>query len=126
MLVMAEMTCWSNGLLVDWDNSLFVGDRQEDRDCAEAAGVSFLHESEFFGRQDDDYRVGDYLETCEGMVYRIKDLEGGAFVVVPVSGPVQFESAIGLDFTMFRVDADRHKLHRKEEWQGDGACEQDG
>lgn len=47
MLVLAELEAWENGFIVDWDNSLFVGDRPEDEQCAKNAGISFRHADEF-------------------------------------------------------------------------------
>lgn len=52
MLANLEMGAWSNGMIIDWDNSIFVGDRDEDRLCAEGAGVLFIHADDFFGRRD--------------------------------------------------------------------------
>lgn len=35
------------GIIVDWDNSLFVGDRPEDEECSYNAGITFMHIDEF-------------------------------------------------------------------------------
>jgi D-glycero-D-manno-heptose 1,7-bisphosphate phosphatase len=35
---------------IDWDRSIMVGDREEDKQCADAAGIKFIHANEFFGR----------------------------------------------------------------------------
>lgn len=35
------------GTLIDWDNSLFVGDRAEDAECARRAGIPFQDASAF-------------------------------------------------------------------------------
>jgi D-glycero-D-manno-heptose 1,7-bisphosphate phosphatase len=35
------------GWIIDWDNSLFVGDRPEDEECAKRAGVPFRHIDHF-------------------------------------------------------------------------------
>lgn len=51
MLVMAEVEARKVGIVIDWDNSLFVGDREEDRECAEKAGIEFQWAWEFFGRE---------------------------------------------------------------------------
>lgn len=50
MLALMEMEAFEAGYLIDWDNSLFVGDRSEDRDCASAAGIPFRVADMFFGR----------------------------------------------------------------------------
>lgn len=50
MLAYCEVEAFDAGFLVDWDNSIFVGDRPEDRQCAENAGIHFLLASTFFGR----------------------------------------------------------------------------
>lgn len=49
MLVLVELRARELGLLVDWEHSLFVGDRPEDRACAEGAGVPFRWAHDFFG-----------------------------------------------------------------------------
>lgn len=42
MLVKAELDFYSDdAITIDWNNSLFVGDRGEDRQCAESAGIAF-------------------------------------------------------------------------------------
>lgn len=51
MLVMCEYECFNAGYIVDWDNSLFVGDRPEDEQCAANARVAFKWAHEFFGRE---------------------------------------------------------------------------
>lgn len=48
MLVVCEIEAWDAGYIVDWDNSLFVGDREEDRQCAKNADISFQTAHEFF------------------------------------------------------------------------------
>ena len=50
MLVLMEMEAFKSGYLIDWDNSLFVGDRPEDEQCAKNAGIPFQWANEFFGR----------------------------------------------------------------------------
>lgn len=51
MLVLCEIDAFENGFLVDWDNSLFVGDRPEDEECARNARIPFQWAWEFFGRE---------------------------------------------------------------------------
>ena len=48
MLVQAEIGMQDRGLIADWDNSIFVGDRDSDQQCAQAAGVKFVHAKDFF------------------------------------------------------------------------------
>lgn len=50
MLAVAEVECFDEGYVVDWDNSLFVGDRGEDQECAKRAGMAFRWAHKFFGR----------------------------------------------------------------------------
>jgi HAD superfamily hydrolase (TIGR01662 family) len=47
MLAMAEFECWNAGFMIDWDKSIFVGDREEDKKCAENARIKFHHIDEF-------------------------------------------------------------------------------
>jgi D-glycero-D-manno-heptose 1,7-bisphosphate phosphatase len=51
MLALCEVDAWQAGYVVDWDRSLFVGDRPEDQECAEWAGIEFRWAGEFFGRE---------------------------------------------------------------------------
>jgi D-glycero-D-manno-heptose 1,7-bisphosphate phosphatase len=51
MLAQCEYECFNAGLVVDWDKSLFVGDRPEDEQCAAAAQIPFHWAHEFFGRE---------------------------------------------------------------------------
>lgn len=43
MLVSHEQEAWRHGYIIDWDHSLFIGDRQEDEECAKNARVPFKH-----------------------------------------------------------------------------------
>lgn len=47
MLAIAEYNAYNEGYVIDWNNSLFVGDREEDRKCAENANIAFQHIEEF-------------------------------------------------------------------------------
>lgn len=47
MLALMEHECYVEGYIVDWDNSLFVGDRPEDEECAKRAGIKFRHIDSF-------------------------------------------------------------------------------
>lgn len=47
MLALAEEEAWHNGCMIDWDNSLFVGDRPEDEECAKNARIPFRHIDDF-------------------------------------------------------------------------------
>lgn len=42
-LYMIEIQLFQKGIIADWDNSIFVGDRPEDRACAAAADISFVY-----------------------------------------------------------------------------------
>lgn len=50
MLALMEVECFEESIIVDWDSSLFVGDRGEDEECARRANIRFAHADEFFGR----------------------------------------------------------------------------
>ena len=47
MLAMAEYEAWNAGYMIDWDKSVFVGDRPEDEGCAKNAGIKFRHIDDF-------------------------------------------------------------------------------
>jgi phosphoglycolate phosphatase-like HAD superfamily hydrolase len=47
MLVHAEESMIEEGIIPDWDNSLFVGDRPEDEECAKSAGIPFMWAHDF-------------------------------------------------------------------------------
>lgn len=47
MLALAEYECWNAGYMIDWDKSVFVGDRPEDQQCAENAKIKFHFIDEF-------------------------------------------------------------------------------
>lgn len=49
MLALMESEAFGAGYVIDWDNSLFVGDRPEDEECAKNAGIPFRWAKEFFG-----------------------------------------------------------------------------
>ena len=47
MLALMECEAFTSGHVIDWDTSIFVGDRPEDEECAKNAGVKFHHIDEF-------------------------------------------------------------------------------
>lgn len=47
MLALAEFELWQNGYMLNWDKSLFVGDRDEDKECAANAKIDFYHVDQF-------------------------------------------------------------------------------
>lgn len=49
MLARAEWAAYEQGASIDWDLSLFVGDRPEDEATAAAAGIPFAWAHDFFG-----------------------------------------------------------------------------
>lgn len=52
MLVLCEIEAFDEaGYVVDWDNSIFVGDRPEDEECAQRAGIRFEWAHQFFARK---------------------------------------------------------------------------
>lgn len=50
MLAVCEVHMFQKGVVVDWDKSIFVGDRDEDEECALRAGLTFIHADTFFER----------------------------------------------------------------------------
>lgn len=56
MLYECEVESWKYGYIVDWDNSLFVGDRPEDEECAKRAGISFKH-IESFLKEPHEFKI---------------------------------------------------------------------
>lgn len=50
MLVQHELTMYEAGYVIDWQNSLLVGDRPEDEECAQRAAIRFEYAWKFFGR----------------------------------------------------------------------------
>lgn len=65
MLVQCEYTAYGDGYLIDWDNSIFVGDRPEDEQCAKNANVKFILADHFFGREPWDQWKEDSIESRE-------------------------------------------------------------
>lgn len=57
MLAMCEYEAFNDGFVVDWDKSLFVGDRPEDQQCAINARIGFRWAWEFFGRPEPETEV---------------------------------------------------------------------
>ncbi len=51
MLAVCEVEARKAGYIIDWDKSVFVGDRPEDEQCAMNAGIEFQWAREFFCRQ---------------------------------------------------------------------------
>lgn len=49
MLAVCEVEAFGAGIIVDWDASLFVGDRPEDQQCAASACIRFEWAHDFFG-----------------------------------------------------------------------------
>lgn len=47
MLAVAESQMLKKGVVIDWDNSLFVGDREEDEQVAANADIPFMWAREF-------------------------------------------------------------------------------
>ena len=50
MLAVMEVEAYEVGIVIDWDKSLFVGDRPEDEQCAKNAGITFNHIDEFLNK----------------------------------------------------------------------------
>jgi len=76
-------------VIIDWDNSLFVGDRPEDEECAKKAGIpfrhinSFLHEPHTFeipsAADEEKFNIGDDVEVMdEGLLMLQKFAPAGA------------------------------------------------
>lgn len=52
MLAQCEFEAFGAGIVIDWNNSLFVGDRPEDEECAKRAGIVFQWAWQFFERPE--------------------------------------------------------------------------
>jgi D-glycero-D-manno-heptose 1,7-bisphosphate phosphatase len=52
MLAMCEFEAFNAGFIVDWGNSLMVGDRPEDEECARRADIGFMWAKDFFEREE--------------------------------------------------------------------------
>lgn len=78
MLVSAETAAWNNRVIIDWPNSVMVGDRLEDRQTAENAdvGITFQWAWDFFNRQITDQQYN----TC---VVEIKRWNGVGWPICP-------------------------------------------
>ena len=50
MLAQMEVEAFGEGYVVDWDQSMMVGDREEDQELARRAGIDFRWADVFFGR----------------------------------------------------------------------------
>jgi histidinol phosphatase-like enzyme len=62
MLVLCEMKARDIEIIIDWDHSLMVGDREEDRECAERAGIAFQWADDFFERNVDGSGVEGHAD----------------------------------------------------------------
>ena len=47
MLALMEAEAFDSGWIIDWDKSIFVGDRPEDEECAKNARITFHHIDSF-------------------------------------------------------------------------------
>lgn len=47
MLAISEFDAYNAGYVIDWNRSLFVGDRPEDEQCAKNAGIAFRSAESF-------------------------------------------------------------------------------
>lgn len=69
MLALCEFEAWGEGYIIDWDNSLFVGDRHEDQQCAENAGIKFVWHFDFFSRpQEAEKYKGRICTYCNRFI----------------------------------------------------------
>ncbi len=76
MLAFCELRMFDQDIVVDWDNSLFVGDRDEDRECAKRAAIKFLHIDEFLApvAHVQEVRLPETLdETVDYLLPKFKD-----------------------------------------------------
>lgn len=47
MLAVCEMDALLSGVVIDWNTSIMVGDREEDEYCADNAKIRFIHAKDF-------------------------------------------------------------------------------
>ncbi len=52
MLVLAEIEAAQHQVIIDWKRSLLVGDSEDDRGCAQRAGIEFQWAYQFFDRPE--------------------------------------------------------------------------
>lgn len=62
MLMIAEQALLEEEFIPDWDNSLFVGDRPEDEECAKAAGIPFMWAHDFVKQDQEEYKTTQQSE----------------------------------------------------------------
>ena len=92
MLFQLERNALQHGnFWIDWPNSLMVGDRLEDRQCAERAEVPFMWAWDFFGRQPTDQQ---WNECVIGFKEYRKD---GGFPMCPQCGEDELMSYLIAD-----------------------------
>jgi D-glycero-D-manno-heptose 1,7-bisphosphate phosphatase len=58
MLALIEVELFGVGYVIDWDKSLFVGDRPEDLECAQRAGIRFRGIDDFL-TQPHIFEIGE-------------------------------------------------------------------
>lgn len=74
MLCLCEVDMWNTGVAVDWEVSIFVGDRPEDKFCADAAGLKFILASDWReGKETDVDLLPKAFQSAE--VIKIRELE---------------------------------------------------
>lgn len=66
ILALCELDAFENGVIIDWNESIFVGDGPEDEQCARNARIKFQWADEFFGRDDLDIPRCAYCKTFIG------------------------------------------------------------
>lgn len=63
MLCQIESDLINAEIIPDWDNSLFVGDRPEDEQCAKTADIPFMWAHDFLKtREEEDYKTTQQSE----------------------------------------------------------------
>lgn len=79
MLVKVEEKMFAQGIIIDYSNSLFVGDRQEDEQCAHNAKIGFMPADMWLKPhpitiviRDDDRKFNDDLQKYQDELYNLK------------------------------------------------------
>lgn len=84
MLAIAEHEAFNEGIIIDWDKSLFVGDRPEDEDCAKNARIKFEHIDSFLvSPKIFEVSDGKKIETDETAKQSVTNIDEAIELFLP-------------------------------------------
>jgi D-glycero-D-manno-heptose 1,7-bisphosphate phosphatase len=88
MLVKIEEKMFAQGIIIDYKNSLFVGDRQEDEQCAHNAGIGFMPADMWLKPhpitiviREDDRKFNDDLQKYQDELYGLNYDDAKATII---------------------------------------------